>query len=78
MAEPRIDLDVRNVEPKNRLETIMSAWSQLGTGDELWLTVDHDPKCMYYTLLADHGPEAFTFEYIEDGPTDWRVKVVKA
>ena len=78
MHSPRTDLDVRDVEPKSRLDAIMSAWDRLQSGDELWLTVDHDPKCMYYTLLADHGPSAFTFEYIEDGPTDWKVKVIRA
>jgi uncharacterized protein (DUF2249 family) len=68
-------LDVRSVEPKHRLERILSAWSELRPGDELMLTVDHDPKCMYYTLAADYGPESFRFEYLENGPVDWRVRV---
>jgi uncharacterized protein (DUF2249 family) len=39
------------------------------------LVVDHDPECMYYTLLATRGDEAFTFEYLEKGPERWRVIV---
>lgn len=70
-------LDVRSVEPKHRLETILSAWADLKRGDELFLTVDHDPKCMYYTLLVDHGEDAFSFDYIENGPEAWKVKVVR-
>jgi uncharacterized protein (DUF2249 family) len=73
----KIDLDVRAVEPKHRFETIMSAWEKLQRGDELMLTVDHDPKCMYYTLVVDHGEDAFSFEYLENGPIDWRVKVTR-
>lgn len=71
------NLDVRPVEPKNRLETIMAAWDKLNNGDELYLTVDHDPKCMYYTLVVDHGEDTFSFEYLENGPQTWKVKVTR-
>jgi len=71
------NLDVRPVEPKHRLETIMGAYESLPIGGMLDLTVDHDPKCMYYTLEALHGGETFTFEYIESGPEVWRVEVRK-
>jgi uncharacterized protein (DUF2249 family) len=71
------ELDVRPVEPKHRLETIMGAYQALPPGGMLDLTVDHDPKCMYYTLGALHGEETFTFEYRENGPEVWRVEVQK-
>lgn len=71
------ELDVRPVEPKHRLETIMGAYESLPPGGTLQLTVDHDPKCMYYTLGAMHGEGAFTFEYRENGPEVWRVEVQK-
>lgn len=70
-------LDVRPVEPKHRLETIMGAYDALPVGGTLDLTVDHDPRCMYYTLEAFHGPESFSFEYLENGPEVWRVEVQK-
>lgn len=76
MAFPR-EVDVRPVEPKHRLETILSAWNGLGRGDELLLTVDHDPKCMYYTLVVDHGESAFSFDYLENGPLVWKVRVTR-
>ncbi len=71
----RVKVDVRAVEPKHRLELILGAWSSLRQGDELFLTVDHDPKCMYYTLAADYGQDSFSFEYLVNGPIDWEVKV---
>lgn len=70
-------LDVRTVEPKDRYERIMSAYESLPVGGSLELTVDHDPKCMYYTLRATRGDESFTFDYLESGPDTWRVIVMK-
>lgn len=70
-------LDVRPIEPKHRFEQIMEAYHSLSPGDTLELVVDHDPKCMYYTLEAEHGSETFSFEYLEEGPKVWRVHVEK-
>lgn len=70
-------LDVRSIEPKHRFERIMGAYHDLTPGETLELIVDHDPKCMYYTLEAEHGPETFSFKYLDDGPTVWRVHVEK-
>lgn len=50
----------------------MGAYGALGPDDVLALVVDHDPECMYYTPLADHGADAFTFDYLERGPVTWR------
>lgn len=73
----RTELDVRPVEPKDRFETIMSAYEALAPETTLELVVDHDPKCMYYTLQATRGAESFSFEYLEEGPEVWRVAVVR-
>jgi regulator of cell morphogenesis and NO signaling len=70
-------VDVRPVEPKHRFECIMAAYESLSIGETLQLTVDHDPKCMYYTLKATRGDNAFSFDYLEDGPVTWRVHVRK-
>lgn len=70
-------LDVRPVEPKDRFERIMDHYERLELNDTLELTVDHDPECMYYTLLATREEDAFTFDYIERGPETWRVRVTK-
>ncbi|HEX6308149.1 MAG TPA: DUF2249 domain-containing protein [Longimicrobiales bacterium] len=72
-----VQLDVRPVEPKDRYERIMGAYNALPVGGTLRLTVDHDPQCMYYTLLATRGDAAFTFDYVENGPENWVVLVGK-
>jgi uncharacterized protein (DUF2249 family) len=70
-------LDVVNVAPKDRFETIMTAYDGLPGGGVLELTVDHDPSCMYYTLRATRGEGSFAFDYLERGPETWRVRVEK-
>ncbi|MGH7507234.1 MAG: DUF2249 domain-containing protein [Longimicrobiales bacterium] len=72
-----VHLDVRPVQPKDRFERIMGAYERLASNETLELIVDHDPKCMYYTLLATNGQAAFTFDYLENGPETWRVRVRK-
>ena len=76
-ATTPVHLDVRPVEPKDRFETIMAAYDALASGATLDLVVDHDPRCMYYTLEATRGADAFAFEYLEDGPDVWRVAVTR-
>ena len=76
-ATPDLVLDVRPVPPRARLETIMGAYRRLAPGEVLELVVDHEPSCMYYTLLAEQGAEAFRFTYLERGPEVWRVQVEK-
>lgn len=70
-------LDVCSIPPKYRFEKIMGAYRELTSGETLELVVDHDPKCMYYTLEAEEGKEHFSFEYLEDGPLIWCVHVTR-
>ncbi len=70
-------LDVRGTPPRDRFPLIMGAYEALAPGESLELTVDHDPECMYFTLLGTRGAEAFAFAYRERGPTVWRVTVTK-
>jgi uncharacterized protein (DUF2249 family) len=70
-------VDVRGIAPRDRLGVILGSWDALAPGAAMDLWVDHDPRCMYYTLQAMHGDEAFTFEYLLSGPDDWRVRVTR-
>jgi regulator of cell morphogenesis and NO signaling len=70
-------LDVREVAPKDRLQTILGAYSSLAQGALLQLTVDHDPSCMYYTLAATEPQGSFSFDVTEHGPELWRAEVKK-
>ena len=79
MAETELAavVDVRETAPMHRFEQIMSAYESLAAGATMQLIVDHDPKCMYYTLRATRGEETFGFEYVQDGPEVWEVLVTR-
>lgn len=77
MNDTAVALDVRPVEPKDRFELIMGTYDSLASGESMLLTVDHDPKCMYYTLRATRGDACFGFDYMEQGPETWRVVVTR-
>lgn len=70
-------VDVRGTAPMHRFDQIMGAYEALRPGQAMHLIVDHDPKCMYYTLRATRGEETFGFEYLEDGPETWQVVVTR-
>ncbi|NVB82560.1 MAG: DUF2249 domain-containing protein [Kofleriaceae bacterium] len=72
-----IELDVRDVEPRHRFDTIIGAYHLLVPGMTLHLTVDHDPVCMYYTLEATEPERSFSFQVVENGPDVWRADVTK-
>lgn len=71
------DLDVRSMLPAIRHERIFAAVAQLSAGQSLVLCNDHDPKPLRYQLDAEQ-PGAITWEYLEQGPEVWRVRIGRA
>lgn len=67
-------LDVRTEIPARRHELIFEHYNALTSGASYILINDHDPKPLYYQFEAEH-PGDFTWEYLESGPTVWRVKI---
>jgi regulator of cell morphogenesis and NO signaling len=45
-------------------------------GEAFIINNDHDPKPLYYQLLAERG-QVFTWDYLENGPQVWQVKIAK-
>ncbi len=60
--------------PAQRHETIFVEWHALGPGAGYVLINDHDPKPLYYQFAAEH-PGEFTWEELQMGPTEWRVRI---
>jgi regulator of cell morphogenesis and NO signaling len=69
-------LDVTQLEPRIKHSTIFSRFDSLLKGEELVIENDHDPKPLYYQLLAERGP-VFGWDYLEAGPQVWRVSISK-
>jgi uncharacterized protein (DUF2249 family) len=67
-------LDVRTEIPKRRHEIIFESFAGLAPGAAYVLVNDHDPKPLRYQLEAENAGE-FTWEYLEEGPEVWRVRI---
>ena len=67
-------LDVRDVIPRERHPLIFNTFGELKPGEAFVLINDHDPRPLYYQFQAEHTGE-FSWEYLEQGPEVWRVRV---
>jgi len=69
-------LNVTSIEPRLKHPTIFARFDELKSTDTLILHNDHDPKPVYYQLAGQRG-DIFTWEYLEQGPDWWKVKITK-
>lgn len=69
-------LNVTLLEPRQKHPTIFVRFDELTEGESLTIYNDHDPKPLYYQLLGERG-NIFTWEYIEQGPEWWKVRITK-
>ncbi len=72
MSDP--DLDVRSEPPARRHQLIFDNYHALEAGTGFVLVNDHDPKPLYYQFAAEHDGQ-FTWDYLEEGPQTWRVRI---
>lgn len=69
-------LDVTVLEPRMKHPRIFEVYDSLTPGQAFIIDNDHDPKPLYYQLLAERG-QTFSWEYLENGPESWKVKISK-
>ena len=69
-------LDVRDLPPRQRHPLIFATWKALAPSESFTLVNDHDPKPLYYHFAAEHTGE-FDWQYLEQGPEVWRVRIGK-
>ena len=67
-------LDVRSEPPVRRHGLIFETFEGLDVGSGFVLVNDHDPKPLYYQLAAEQGG-TFSWDYLEQGPEVWRVRI---
>jgi uncharacterized protein (DUF2249 family) len=67
-------LDVRQEPPVRRHTLIFEAYEALDPGSAFELVNDHDPKPLYYQFAAEKAGE-FSWDYLEQGPEVWRVRI---
>ena len=67
-------LDVRLEPPARRHALIFETFDALEPGGNFELRNDHDPKPLYYQFSAEMAGR-FTWDYLEQGPEVWRVRI---
>lgn len=70
-------VDVRTIVPRERHSLIFNTFDALPPGGSFILVNDHDPRPLYYQFNAEHGGD-FAWEYLEEGPETWQVRITKA
>ena len=73
---PSTTVDVRTIIPRERHPLIFNTFRGLAPGEAFLLVNDHDPKPLYYQFNAEQAGQ-FIWEYLEQGPETWRVRVGK-
>ena len=69
-------LFVPDLQPALKHPTIFRKFDSLQSGEEFVIINDHDPKPLYYQLLAERG-NIFSWNYLEQGPEVWKVHIKK-
>ena len=67
-------LDIRPIPPMNRHPLIFDQFEALNTDESFILINDHDPKPLYYQFQAERTDQ-FTWDYLEQGPQAWQVRI---
>ncbi len=71
-----VRLNVTAIEPKFKHPTIFKYFDALQPGESFIIENDHDPKPLYYELIAERG-DIFTWEYLVKGPELFEVQIAK-
>lgn len=71
-----VDFDARRIPCRTKHAQIFQRWADLPVGAHFVLINDHDPVPLYYQFEALFRG-AFDWEYLVDGPTEFRVKITR-
>jgi len=70
-------LDVRTIERGQRHPQVFGRFEGLPVGGSFDLVNDHDPRPLRSQFELKYR-DAYSWEYVENGPEVWRVRITKA
>ena len=70
-------MDIRPLPPSQRHPLIFERFEALAPGEGFVLVNDHDPKPRFYQFQAERTGQ-FTWDYLQQGPAEWRVRIGKS
>jgi uncharacterized protein (DUF2249 family) len=71
-----MELNVTIIAPRERHPLIFKTFDEMETGGAFVLVNDHDPKPLYYSFLHEREGQ-FGWDYLVQGPEEWRVRISK-
>jgi uncharacterized protein (DUF2249 family) len=71
------EIDVRFIPLSHRHPTIFGLLTALVPGGMMYVTSDHDPHPLHHQIETRY-PEEFGWEYLEEGPEVWKVRISRA
>jgi uncharacterized protein (DUF2249 family) len=69
-------MDVRSIPCAIKHGLVLKTWLALSAGEHFILWNDHDPAGLRDQFAAQ-WPESFTWQYLAQGPAEFRVKITK-
>lgn len=76
MSSTTPTIDVRTIPVQDRHPLIFSTFRSLVSGESMELVNDHDPSPLYFQFQMQM-PGGFSWNYLEAGPSTWRVSIAK-
>ncbi|GFR38316.1 hypothetical protein PRECH8_16120 [Insulibacter thermoxylanivorax] len=76
MSEFKATVRVTEYPPQLKHKVIFETFHSLASKEAMLIINDHDPVPLHYQLNAMH-PNEFTWEYLEQGPETFQVKITK-
>ncbi len=73
----KTELDLRPLPPAERHPQVYQIFEDLEPGEAFLLINDHDPRPLHYTFMYER-PNQFIWDYMEQGPEAWRVRIGRA
>ncbi|MFG1912539.1 DUF2249 domain-containing protein [Kribbella sp. NPDC048928] len=70
-------IDVRQIARGGRHPRVFARYARLAPGETFVLVNSHDPKPLRREFEAMH-PGAFSWDYLQTGPEEWRVRIGRA
>jgi len=70
------ELNVTLLEPRLKHPSVFKQFDSLQSGQAFYILNDHDPKPLYYQMIAERG-NVFTWTYEQNGPQWWKVLIQK-
>lgn len=67
-------LEVTKIQPPNKHKVIFEYYDALQPGAAFRILNDHDPKPLYYQLIAERGKN-FQWTYLQSGPEVWEIEI---